>query len=128
MDKTIVIAEDNKELNTLIRIRLEKAGYEVISCYDGASALEKITEIRPDLIILDIDLPDIYGFELLGKIRQNPDLDKAKVLVLTGVTSQMGGDTSDEKWKDITGVNVFLSKPHDTNDFIDKVKELLQDE
>jgi DNA-binding response OmpR family regulator len=128
MDKIIVIAEDNKELNTLIRIRLEKSGYSVFSCFDGASAYEKVVESKPNLIILDIDLPDIYGFELLGKIRNNPDLINTKVLVLTGVTTRMGDRTPDEKWKDMTGVNAFLSKPYNTDEFFKKIQELLKED
>ena len=125
MEKVIVIAEDNQELNTLIRIRLEKAGYQVFSCFDGATAYEKIIEAKPDLIILDIDLPDIYGFELLGRVRSNPEVMDSKVIVLTGITQDMGDKTTDEKWKNLTGVNVFLSKPYSTEDFFGQVKELL---
>ena len=128
MEKVIVIAEDNKELNTLIRLRLEKIGFQVFSCFDGATAYEKIQESKPHLIILDLDLPDIYGFELLGRIRSNPEFGDIKIIILTGVTTKTGDTTPDEKWKDLTGVNVFLSKPHDTEDFLNKVQELLKEE
>ncbi|MCK5706944.1 MAG: response regulator [Candidatus Aureabacteria bacterium] len=126
MKDVIVIAEDHKELNDIIRIRLEKSGFEVVSCLNGAVAYEKIIDIHPNLVILDLDLPDIYGFELLGRIRNVPGFEDIKVLILTGVAKQMNSDTTDEQWQQITGVHAFLSKPFNSEDLMDKIQELLK--
>ena len=127
MNNLIVIVEDHLELNNIIRLRLEKSGYEVISCLDGASSLEKIMENHPTLVILDLDLPDIYGFELLGRIRSSPGFENTKVLILTGVTKAYGDDTTDDQWQNMTGVNAFLSKPFNSEELLEKVQELFEE-
>jgi DNA-binding response OmpR family regulator len=125
MKKTILVVEDNQDLNSFIQIRLKSQGYDVESCFDGASAFEKIIEKKPDLVILDLDIPEMYGFELLGRVRNMKGLDKTKFMILTGAPDKVGDKTADEQWKNMTGVEAFVSKPFISEDFLSKIKEIL---
>ena len=126
MNKTILIVEDNQDLNSFIRIRLKSHGYDVESCFDGATAYEKIIETKPDLVILDLDIPEMYGFELLGRVRNMKGLDKTKFMILTGAPDKVGDKTGDEQWKSMTGVEAFISKPFVSEDFLIRIKEILE--
>ena len=127
MSKIIFLVEDHQTLNDAIRIRLEKLGYEIIACLDGRSLLEKIKGTTPDLIILDIDLPDFNGLDLLSQIRNTRGLDTVRFLILTGLTEKKSATAlSDESLKRKLGVSAYISKPFATEDLVNKVKELLQ--
>ena len=90
--------------------------------------MKKIKELKPDLVILDIDLPDINGLDLLAEMRKIPDIAHTKVLVLTGLTDSMEKNLSDESYKAKLGVSCYLSKPFNTEDLKEKVKKLTQTE
>lgn len=85
MQKKILIVEDDRELNRLYYTILKDAGFVVESIAKGDDALMVIKRFRPDLILLDIFLPRISGFEIVDQLRQNVDLAKIPVIVLTNV-------------------------------------------
>ncbi|MBN1521734.1 MAG: response regulator [Candidatus Aureabacteria bacterium] len=126
MGNLIVIAEDHKELSQALCMRLKSCGFEVIPCYDGNSSFKKVKELHPDLLILDIDLPDINGLDLLDNIRNTSGLENIKILVLTGLTEKFDGQNTDNELKDKLGVNAYLSKPFKTEDLVSTVKELME--
>ena len=85
---------------------LEKTGYEVYSCFDGASALEKILETMPDLVVLDIMLPGIDGWEVLKRIKSGLRSRKTPVVMLTAK------DTDMDKLKGYEfGADFYITKP-----------------
>ncbi|MCK4820000.1 response regulator [bacterium] len=125
MKKKIVLIEDHPELNSIIKIRLESSDFDVISCLEGVPGLQKIKEDKPDLVILDIDLPDINGLDLLAEVRKTPDIAHIKVLVLTGLTDSTEKNLSDESYRAKLGVSSYLSKPFNTEDLKEEVKKLI---
>ena len=126
MNYLIILVEDHKELSEAICIRLEKAGYNVIPCYDGDSAYETINENKPKLVILDINIPGIYGFDLLGRIRNTPGLETTKFIIMTGTTKEYGDDTPDEEWKKLTGVEAFIAKPFDSKILMAQINKIMK--
>ena len=126
MNNIIFVIEDHQELNDIITIRLKASGFEVIQCLDGTSAFEKIKQKHPVLIILDIDLPDINGLDLLAKIRKTPGIEETKVLILTGLTDSTEDGVANGKLKDKLGVSEYISKPFATEDLVQEVKKLIQ--
>ena len=81
--KRILIIEDNDDLAFGLRNNLEIEGYDVIAAATGTAGLERARENRPDLILLDLMLPEMDGFQLLRRLKENPRLREIPILVLT---------------------------------------------
>lgn len=84
--RKILLVEDNEHLRKLYTELLEKKNYTVDTAPNALTALDKIETFEPDIILLDIVLPDTDGIELLGKIKEDPKFKKKPVLMLTGVS------------------------------------------
>ncbi len=82
---TILVVDDEPSIRTLVRATLERAGYHVIEAADGTHALQKAQSQRPDLILLDIALPQLSGLEVCRRLRARPDTAAPPVLLLTGL-------------------------------------------
>ncbi len=117
---TILIAEDNAVNRELLRELLEMRGYSVIEACDGQEALKKIAEAQPDILLLDLGMPVLDGFETVQKIRENPDMSSLPVLAVTAYA--MRGDR--EKVLR-SGFDGYLSKPIDAGALDRELKRLL---
>ena len=82
----ILIADDDPFLTQIYSTRLTKDGHQVEACADGQTALDKTLEIKPDLVILDIMLPKLNGLDVLSAIRDNKQLSKTPVVMLSNLT------------------------------------------
>lgn len=71
MEKVILVVDDEKPIADILQFNLEKEGYKVVCAYDGNEALEKVEEVEPDLILLDIMLPHKDGMEVCREVRKN---------------------------------------------------------
>ena len=83
MRKRILAVDDQRHIARLVQYHLERAGYEVELAYDGAQALEKVRESCPDLVILDVMLPKLDGFEVLRQLKEDPATENIPVIMLT---------------------------------------------
>jgi len=83
MPKKILAVDDEKHIVRLVQVNLERQGYEVITAYDGKEALQKVEEERPDLVVLDVMMPYMDGFEVLQNLRRNPSTRDIPVIMLT---------------------------------------------
>ncbi|MGB2762366.1 MAG: response regulator [Minisyncoccales bacterium] len=122
MAKKILIVEDDKFLRELIVKKLSDEGYEVPSAIDGEEGVKKIKEDKPDLVLLDLILPGIDGFEVLSKIKKDSELSEIPVIIL----SNLGQKEDIEKGLHLGAID-FLIKAHFTpNEIIEKVKKVLE--
>ena len=103
--KTIAVVEDNPDNRLLVQVMLEPY-YQVVEFDNGKSALEGLPKQKPDLILLDISLPEMDGTEVLRRIREHPELQSLPVIALTA--HAMAGDR--EKYL-AAGFNDYVSKP-----------------
>lgn len=103
--KKIAVVEDNPDNRLLVQVMLESL-YEVVEYETGLAALEGIPRDRPDVVLLDISLPEMDGTEVLNRLRQNPDLAGLPVIALTA--HAMAGDR--EKYL-AAGFNDYVTKP-----------------
>src|SRR3989338_8314834 len=101
--KKVLIVEDDEFLRSLTAKRLEKEGYEVVVAVDGESALVTAMDEKPDLILLDLLLPGLDGFEVLGKFKANVNLKKVPIIVF----SNLGQKEDIEKAK-LLGADQYL--------------------
>jgi DNA-binding response OmpR family regulator len=122
MSKKILIVEDDKFLRELISMKLQKEGYTIIEAVDGEEGEKKIKEEKPDLILLDLILPGIDGFEVLSRIKEDPTVSSIPVIIL----SNLGQKEEIEKGLKLGAID-FLVKAHFTpGEIIEKIKNILK--
>jgi DNA-binding response OmpR family regulator len=122
MAKTILIVEDDKFLRELITQKLVKEGYDALMAIDGEEGIKKIREGKPDLVLLDLILPGIDGFEVLSRMKEDENLAKIPVIIL----SNLGQREEVERGLKL-GANDYMIKAHFTpREIIDKIKTILK--
>ena len=122
MPKTILVIEDDKFLRELIVQKLIREGYETSEAVDGEEGMKKIKEEKPDLILLDLILPGIDGFEVLTRMRQENDLSSIPVIILSNL-----GQKEDVERGMKLGAADYLIKAHFTpREIITKIKKALK--
>lgn len=119
MDYRILLAEDEVNLMKTISLNLELEGYKVDTAVNGKKALEQFEKAKPDLLILDVMLPEIDGFEVCQKIRSHDK--KTPILFLTAK-----GASTDKVQGLKLGADDYLTKPFDLEEFLLRVKNLLK--
>ena len=122
MAKKILIIEDDKFLRELIGQKLLKEGYDIVEAVDGEKGIKSIKDEKPDLILLDLILPGMDGFEVLTKIKEDSKIAQIPVIIL----SNLGQKDDIEKGLKIGAVD-YLIKAHFTpGEIIDKIKVILK--
>jgi DNA-binding response OmpR family regulator len=118
--KKILIAEDEPNIVLSLEFLLTHAGYGVTVARDGAEALRLAGELRPDLIVLDIMLPVVNGFDVCAEVRRRSELGHTKILILTA-----RGREAEAQRGLALGADAFMTKPFATRELVRKVSELL---
>ncbi len=122
MTGRILIAEDEPFIVESLTFLLSRAGYEVSSVTEGPAVMQALLSMRPDLLILDIMIPEMNGFDVLRQVRANPDMSKLGVLVL----SAKGQDTDRRLMNDL-GADDFVTKPFSNTDLVARVGDLISE-
>lgn len=119
--KTVLLVEDEQFLSNLLKARLEAGGAKVIQAFDGDAAIKNLKEVKPDLILLDIILPKISGFELLEMINADPNLQAGPVMII----SNLGQDTDVERGKTLGAVDYFVKAKVSIDELVRKIEDFL---
>ena len=120
MGKKVLVVEDSSTTRKVISITLSKQGYEVIEARDGIEAVNTLSELQPDLILLDIILPKMDGYKVLSIIKENPDLRNVPVIMLTsrdGLLDRVKGK--------MAGSTAYLTKPFKPQKLVDTIDKVL---
>lgn len=117
--RTILLTEDDPLMARLTVHRLEREGYEVVHFDDGAEALEAVTEVRPDLLVLDINMPGLDGMSLLERLRADPAFENTPILMLTARTREADIVRAFRK-----GASDYLTKPFSAAELVARVGNL----
>ncbi|MBN2143022.1 MAG: response regulator [Candidatus Aureabacteria bacterium] len=120
--KKILIVEDDKPLADLISFRLQDFYYDVYHALDGTSALSLCHEIKPHVMLLDVNLPDILGTEIADTLRSK-DARLPRIIVITGMAYST--DTIKQKWTEEFGAADFITKPFDFEELLKKIKKIV---
>ena len=120
MAKTVLIVEDNELNMKLFRDLLEAHGYQTIGTNKGAEALGLVRQHRPDLILMDIQLPEVSGLDVTRWIKNDPELRATPVVAVTAFA--MKGD--EERIRE-GGCEAYLSKPISVGKFMDTIRQFL---
>lgn len=122
MSNTILVVDDERLLVEAISYNLEKAGYEILAAFDGESALAQVRERKPDLIVLDLMLPKISGWEVCRALRQDPEYKMSgPILMLTA-----RGEEADKVLGLELGADDYLVKPFGMGELVARVRALLR--
>ena len=117
----ILVVENETFLVKIFDTKLKKEGFDVVLATDGEQAVDKAASEKPDLILLDLLLPKMRGFEALEKIRQNPDTASTRVIILTN----LGQEVDIQRAKSLGALD-FLVKTHvPTQEVVDKIRRAL---
>lgn len=120
MANKILLVDDEPELVAMVKLRLEANNYEVITAANGRQALEKAKKENPDLIILDIMMPKLDGYQVCGALKTNKKYNKIPVVMLT-VKSQ----PDDIKRGEEAGASAYITKPFEAQMMLDEIQKLL---
>lgn len=121
MKNYILVIDDEEDIVTVLKTRLEKAGYEVECAFDGKDGLEKIKARKPDLAILDIMMPEINGSTLCGMLKFDSRYKDIPIILLTA-----RGRDLDKEIGDTVGADAYMVKPFDAQVLLDLVEDLLK--
>lgn len=117
MSEKILVVDDSRLVTDIVRMRLEMQGYDVELAHSGEEALAKIALEVPDLMVLDVQMPGIDGYEVCRRLRDNPALDDLRIVMLT---------SSDDKHAAFeAGVDDYLNKDVDLLNLPNRVKLIL---
>jgi len=119
--KKIMIVEDDRFLSSLMKARLEKEGFSVDQAFDGEEALTKLKSEVPALVILDLIMPKVTGFEVLQMISITPQLDKVPVVIV----SNLAQDSDIEKARQLGAKEYFVKVKVSIDDLVGKIKTLM---
>lgn len=108
MKKVILVADDSPTIRKFVSVALSVKGYEIISCADGMEAIEILPSRKVDLVITDLNMPNVDGFELITSIRNNTAYKELPIIVLSSL-----GATEDIQKGLECGANSYLVKPFD---------------
>jgi len=117
MAKKILLVEDEEIIADLLEKKLRAEGYEIKVARDGVEGLEKMREEKPDLILLDIVMPKMGGFEVMEEMQKDPALEKIPVIVI----SNSGQPVEIEKAKELGAKDWLIKTEFDPQEVIDKV-------
>jgi len=118
--KRILAVDDEKHIVRLVEVNLRKAGYDVDTAYDGREALEKVKKNPPDLIVLDVMMPQLDGFSVLKRLKQDPATKDIPVIMLTAKAQDADVFRG---WQ--SGVDSYLTKPFNPLELITFVERIL---
>ncbi len=116
----ILIADDDPDLRQLLHLQLETMDCNLIEANNGAKTLELILTEMPDLVILDVMMPELTGWEILKYVRSKPDLNSIGILMLTGI-----GETLNELSSPMYGADDYIDKPFKSQELIFKIRRVL---
>ena len=121
MPRKILVVDDERHIVRLVEVNLQKAGYTVMTAYDGLEALEKVAADKPDMIILDVMMPRLDGFETLKKLQADAKTRDIPVIMLTAKAQ----DADIFKgWS--SGVSSYLTKPFNPRELLTFVERIFQ--
>lgn len=116
------IIDDEREVCDLLRLFFEARGHPCVLAYDGATGLELIRKHKPTAVFLDVAMPRMNGFEVLTKLRSEPELAGLPVLLMSALVREQ--QRSPEEWAKATGATAFIEKPFELDELLRIVEQL----
>jgi CheY-like chemotaxis protein len=119
-DRLVLVADDEEDILLLVRTIIERSGHRVVAVRDGAAALAALQEWKPDLVVLDISMPELDGLEVLRRIRADAETSELPVLLLSARAQE-----DDVRHGFATGASAYVKKPFSPLELAERVETLL---
>lgn len=119
MAKKILVVDDEEDIAANLRMRLEVTGYEVLVASDGNTAYEMAKSENPDLMVLDLTLPGMDGYQVCRLLKFDDKYKHIPIIMLTARTQ-----AEDREWGEKVGADCYMTKPYEMKELLDKIKEL----
>src|SRR5919106_3803538 len=120
MPKRILLADDSITIQKVVELTFSDGDYEVTAVNNGARAIQKLSEMRPDIILSDIIMPEKNGYEVCEYVKSHPEYRTIPVVLLTGTFEPFDPDRADK-----AGCDAVVTKPFESQSLIHKVEELI---
>ncbi len=117
----VLLVEDDPSARRLVEFTLQQEGYEVVTAVNGKEGLEKAQSEQPDVIVMDVMMPQMGGFEACLRLKEIPTTSHIPILVLTAK-----GQPADRTYSLMAGADDYLAKPADPQTIADHVKQLIE--
>src|SRR5256714_12415512 len=121
MPKRILLADDSITIQKVVELTFSDGDYEVTAVNNGAKAIQKLADMRPDIILSDIIMPEKNGYEVCEYVKSHPEYRNIPVILLTGTFEPFDPDRADK-----AGCDAVVTKPFESQSLIHKVEELIQ--
>src|SRR5687768_959295 len=121
MPKKILLADDSITIQKVVELTFSDGDYEVVATNNGAKAIQKLSEMRPDIILSDIIMPEKNGYEVCEYVKSHPEYRHIPVILLTGTFEPFDPDRAEK-----AGCDAVVTKPFESQSLIQKVEELIQ--
>src|SRR5256886_10959173 len=121
MAKKILLADDSITIQKVVELTFSDGDYEVTAVNNGAKAIQKLAEMRPDIILSDIIMPEKNGYEVCEYVKCHPEYRNIPVILLTGTFEPFDPDRADK-----AGCDAVVTKPFESQSLIHKVEELIE--
>ena len=118
---TILVADDDPQILSMVAMRLQSRGYKVFEARDGAEAMKLAHAEHPELVVLDVMMPQMNGWEVARALRQDPTLREIGIIMLTAI-----GEHINELTSPLYGADEYIDKPFDFNDLEQRVAQVLK--
>jgi CheY-like chemotaxis protein len=119
MPARVMVVEDDDMIRQLITVNIEIEGFEVIGAIDGQEALDRVKDVHPAVMTLDVMMPRLDGWETATRLRSDPETADIKLVLLSARAQQADLDRGEQ-----IGVDAYLTKPFDPDELIDIVRRL----
>jgi len=117
----VLVVDDSEVIRDLITMNLELEGFEVVTAVDGQDALDKIYEVQPDVITIDVKMPRLDGFDTVARLRDDPRTCTVKIAMVTACAQDI-----DLRRGERVGVDAYLTKPFDPDALVRTVRDLME--
>ena len=121
MSKRILVVEDQEDNRQILRDLLDSAGYEMTEAWDGEAGVSATKQQRPDLILMDIQLPHMDGYEATRRIKADPELKSIPIIAITSYA--LSGDDGKAH---AAGCDGYVTKPYSPRELLAKIRQYLQ--
>ena len=119
----VLVVDDSDVIRNLISVNLEMEGFEVITAVDGQDALDKIIEVVPDVMTIDVVMPRLDGFDTVKRVRADPRMSHLKIAMVTACAQE-----ADIRRGEAVGVDAYVTKPFDPSTLVRTVRDLVEHE
>ena len=122
MAKRILVVDDEPQLVSMLKMRLQASSYDVVTAFDGEEGLQKAKDLKPDLIILDVVMPKMAGNEVAAALKEDERFSQIPIIFLTCLAEGIADKQSNEQ----IGGNLFIAKPFEADELMLMVDKILR--